>query len=52
MLLQARDGHGHVIGQPPLLELAQLPQAQQISHAIPSRDVFLFEPSTLRATHR
>jgi hypothetical protein len=47
VLFQAGDGHGHFIGQPPLLESRQLPKPQQIPHAVPGRDVFLFEPSML-----
>jgi hypothetical protein len=50
VLLQTSDSHGDGIGQAPLLGFSDLPQAQQIAHAISSDDVLLFEPSTLRTT--
>jgi len=51
MLFQTSDGHGDLIGQATLLEPAKLPQAQQISHPVPSCNVLFFEPSTLRTTY-
>jgi hypothetical protein len=50
VFLQTSDSHGDGIGQAPLLGFSDLPQAQQIAHAISSDDVLLFEPSTLRTT--
>jgi len=51
VFLQVRDGHGDVIGKAALLEFTNLPQVQQIAHAVSSGNVLIFEPSTLRTTY-
>src|SRR5262249_38406207 len=48
MILQASNGHGHFIGQPPLLAPRQFPRPPHTPHAIACCVVFLFEPSMLR----
>ena len=51
MLLQAGDGHGHLIRQLPFLGARQIAKPHEVSHPVARFLELAFEPSMFRAAY-
>ena len=51
MLLQAGDGHGHLVRQLPFLRGRELAKPHEVSHTVSRHLELAFEPSMFRAAY-